>query len=140
MRFSDSHSSGFEPSQTSRGRLRLAIIPRSHPPLASEGPMTNACPSFFLNPAVNRREFLRAGGLGLFGLGLPQLLQARSASSSGPRLAPRAQAKACILLFMWGGPAQQDTWDMKPEAPAVYRGEFDPIATTVPGLRICEHL
>jgi len=41
---------------------------------------------------------------------------------------------------MWGGPAQQDTWDMKPEAPAEYRGEFQQIATTVPGLRICEHL
>jgi hypothetical protein len=41
---------------------------------------------------------------------------------------------------MWGGPAQQDTLDMKPDAPDVYRGEFKPIATTVPGLRICEHL
>src|SRR5262245_43946873 len=41
---------------------------------------------------------------------------------------------------MWGGPAQQDTWDLKPDAPDVYRGEFKPIQTTVPGLRICEHL
>ena len=41
---------------------------------------------------------------------------------------------------MWGGPAQQDTWDMKPDAPAEYRGEFKPIPTTVPGLQICEHL
>jgi uncharacterized protein (DUF1501 family) len=41
---------------------------------------------------------------------------------------------------MWGGPAQQDTWDMKPDAPDVYRGEFKPIPTAVPGLQICEHL
>jgi hypothetical protein len=41
---------------------------------------------------------------------------------------------------MWGGPAQQDTWDLKPDAPDVYRGEFKPIQTTVPGLQICEHL
>jgi hypothetical protein len=41
---------------------------------------------------------------------------------------------------MWGGPAQQDTWDMKPDAPVEFRGEFQPISTTVPGLRICEHL
>jgi uncharacterized protein (DUF1501 family) len=94
--------------------------------------MTTACRGFFFDPAVNRREFLRVGGLSLFGLGLPQFLQARTA--------PRPRAKACILLFMWGGPAQQDTWDMKPDAPAEYRGEFRPIATRVPGLRICEHL
>lgn len=95
--------------------------------------MTTACPNFF-HPAVNRREFLRAGGLSLFGLSLPQLLQARTTLASRPR------AKACILLFMWGGPAQQDTWDLKPGAPAEFRGEFRPIATRVPGLQICEHL
>lgn len=50
------------------------------------------------------------------------------------------RAKACIVLFMWGGPAQQDTWDMKPGTPAEFRGEFQPISTTVPGLQICEHL
>ncbi|MSQ95255.1 MAG: DUF1501 domain-containing protein [Gemmataceae bacterium] len=94
---------------------------------------TTACPSFFFDPAVNRREFLRAGALSLFGLGLPQMVQAQN--NGRPK-----RAKACILLFMWGGPAQQDTWDMKPDAPADYRGEFRPIATTVPGLQICEHL
>lgn len=94
-----------------------------------------ACNSFIWDPAVRRREFLRAGALSLFGMGLPNLLQARETLS-----APRGRAKACILLFMWGGPAQQDTWDMKPDAPAEYRGEFTSIPTTVPGLRICEHL
>lgn len=97
--------------------------------------MTTACREFFFNPAVNRREFLRAGGLSLFGLGLPHLLQARAAAAQR-----HPRARACILLFMWGGPAQQDTWDMKPEAPAEYRGEFRPIASSAPGLQVCEHL
>jgi hypothetical protein len=81
---------------------------------------------------MNRREFLRAGSLGLFGLSLRQL-QAQV-------VRPGRKAKACILLFMWGGPAHQDTWDLKPYAPLEYRGEFKPIATKVPGIHICEHL
>src|SRR4051812_46469767 len=94
-----------------------------------------ACRDCFASAPMGRREFLRAGSVPLLGLGLPQLLQARSANSSTPR-----RAKACIVLFMWGGPAQQDTWDMKPGAPAEYRGAFKPIATNVPGIQICEHL
>jgi uncharacterized protein (DUF1501 family) len=83
---------------------------------------------------MGRREVLRAGALGLLGVGLPQLLQARAA-------APRtASARACILLFMWGGPAQQDTWDPKPDAPVEFRGEFRTIPTSLPGVRVCEHL
>src|SRR5262245_60302156 len=83
---------------------------------------------------MGRREFLRAGTLGLLGLGLPELLRARAAAPSVGR------AKAWLLLFMWAGPAQQDTWDPKPDAPAEYRGEFKPIPTAVPGVRVCEHL
>jgi uncharacterized protein (DUF1501 family) len=97
--------------------------------------MRSACRSFCFNPDVSRREFLRAGTLSLFGLGLPHLLGARAQTG-----AARPRAKACILLFMWGGPAQQDTWDPKPDAPAEFRGEFAPIPTRVPGLRICEYL
>jgi hypothetical protein len=96
-----------------------------------------ACPNFFAAAPMGRREFLRAGSLGLVGLGLPQLL--RSAVSNRPA-APKQRAKACILLFMWGGPAHQDTWDLKPDAPAEYRGEFKPTATNVPGIQISEHL
>jgi hypothetical protein len=95
-----------------------------------------ACGDFFASAPMGRREFLRAGAVPLLGLGLPQLLQGRGAPASSPR--PRA--RACILLFMWGGPAQQDTWDLKPSAPADYRGEFKPIKTNVPGISICEHL
>ncbi len=92
-------------------------------------------PTPFFNPIVPRRTVLRAGALSLFGLGLPELLRARDIYD--PK--ERKHAKACIVLFMWGGPAQQDTWDMKPDAPDVYRGEFKPIQTTVPGLQVCEH-
>jgi hypothetical protein len=84
-----------------------------------------------------RREFLRAGGLGWFGLGLPAALRARASSSAGR--GGFGRARACILLFMWGGPAQQETWDPKPEAPEQFRGEFRPIATEVPGIAISEH-
>src|SRR5476651_296884 len=93
-------------------------------------PYQSAC----FNPIVPRREFVRAGALSLFGLGLPSVLAARE-----PGAKPK-KAKSCIVLFMWGGPAQQDTWDMKPDSPDVYRGEFRPTATSVPGLQICEHL
>ena len=99
----------------------------------------------------NRRDVLRAGSLGLFGLGLDELIRARAAWAADlvgqPNASARAdrppasfgRAKSCILLFMWGGPAQQDTWDLKPGAPAEIRGEFKPIATRVPGIQICEH-
>jgi hypothetical protein len=92
---------------------------------------------------MGRREFLRAGSLSLLGLGLPEFLGTRAglAGRAAPgAAAPPPKARACILLFMWGGPAQQDTWDPKPDAPAEYRGEFKPIATNVPGIQVCEHL
>src|SRR5437868_8743776 len=101
---------------------------------------TSACPSFFAASPMGRREFLRAGALPLVGLGLPQLLEVRAAEQQAVAAARKAKAKACIVLFMWGGPAHQDTWDMKPDALAEYRGDFKSIATKVPGLRICEHL
>jgi len=89
-----------------------------------------------------RREFIRAGSLALLGASLPALLQAQ-ALAEAQRAAGAARsfgrAKRCILLFMWGGPAQQDTWDMKPDAPQEYRGPFRPIPTNVDGIRICEH-
>src|SRR5262245_11603744 len=91
---------------------------------------------------TDRRELLRAGSLGLFGLGLGDLVRGRAGAAdalAAPRPASFARAKSCILLFMWGGPAHQDTWDLKPMAPAEIRGQFKPIATKVPGIHICEH-
>lgn len=95
------------------------------------------CSSFRSAQGRTRREFLRAGGLSLLGMGLPTLLQTRGLSA--PAAGSFGKAKACILLFMWGGPAQQETWDLKPDAPEAVRGEFRPIATNVPGISISEH-
>jgi hypothetical protein len=87
------------------------------------------------NHRLHRRRVIQTGTLGLCGLTLPQLLAGRSFADA----AARRPAKSCILLFMWGGPAHQDTWDLKPTAPAEIRGEFQPISTATPGLQICEH-
>ena len=51
-----------------------------------------------------------------------------------------APVRSCILIFYYGGPSHLDTWDMKPDAPSEVRGEFRPIATSVPGIQVCEHL
>ena len=85
----------------------------------------------------SRREFLRIGGLGVLGLTLADVLRAEASASSR---AARRKARSCILLFLQGGQSQLDTFDMKPDAPAQIRGEFRPIATSVPGQRICEHM
>jgi uncharacterized protein (DUF1501 family) len=99
-----------------------------------------ACADFHRIQRWRRRDVLRAGSLGLLGTTLPTLLKGRAAG--GGAATPRGtfgQAKSCILLFMWGGPAQQETWDLKPQAPAEVRGEFSPISTCVPGIQIGEH-
>ncbi len=83
---------------------------------------------------ISRREVLRIGGLGTLGLSLPTWLEARAAPAAGAKA-----AKACILIYMWGGPAHQDTWDLKPEGPSAVRGEFKPIDTTARGIQISEH-
>lgn len=89
---------------------------------------------------ITRRDVVRAGTLGLLGISLPELLAAQAVKSeSRPQSPGFGRARSCILLFMWGGPAHQDTWDMKPDAPAEIRGEFKPIATNTPGISICEH-
>ena len=102
---------------------------------------SRGCWSLGVAQERSRREFLRAGGLGLLGVNLPTLLKSRalSAQTLGVGEGSFGRAKACILLFMWGGPAQQETWDLKPEAPEQVRGEFRPIETNVPGLWISEH-
>ena len=84
---------------------------------------------------LSRREILRAGSLGALGLASPL---SRLAFASPPR--DGAPAKACIVLFLLGGPPQHSTWDPKPLAPAEVRGNFGPIPTNVPGVQICELL
>src|SRR5882672_10895962 len=85
--------------------------------------------------ALDRRELLQAGALGLLGMTLPDLMRAEARASSEAR-----RAKAVIYLFQSGGPPQHETFDLKPDAPDTIRGEFKPIATATPGMDICEHL
>src|SRR5262245_7534553 len=86
---------------------------------------------------LHRRDaMIRLGQLGVGGLTLPRLLQARSAAAP----ARAASAKSCIFLFLWGGPPQQDMWDLKPDAPQGIRSLFSPINTSVPGIRVCDQM
>jgi hypothetical protein len=86
-----------------------------------------------------RRDVLKIGVAGLFGLTLPQLLhlEARAARKNGDK---KRKANAVILLWLGGGPASIDMWDLKPEAPEGIRGEFKPIETSAKGVQISEHL
>ena len=81
---------------------------------------------------ISRRGFLTIGGMALGGLALPEVLraEAKAGTSAGHR--------AIINIYMPGGPSHIDLWDLKPDAPAEIRGEFQPIATNVPGIEICE--
>src|SRR4051794_35324507 len=84
---------------------------------------------------LNRRDaLLQLGQFGLGALTLPGLLGAAEAPAG------RARAKSCIYLFLWGGPPQQDLWDMKPDAPAGIRSQFHPIRTRVPGIDVCDQM
>ena len=83
---------------------------------------------------VSRRSFLQIGGLAVGGLTMADLLRAESTSSG------RAGHKAVIMVYLSGGLPHQDTFDLKPNAPQEIRGEFRPIATSVPGIEVCEHL
>jgi hypothetical protein len=82
-----------------------------------------------------RRELLQIGGAGLFGLSLPKVLAAETRQP-----AHRAKAKSVLFVFLFGGPSQLETFDLKPDAPSGIRGPFKPIASRTPELRICEHL
>ena len=82
---------------------------------------------------LSRRRFLRVGTLALCGLTLADLLRLRATAGTD---APRA--KSAIMIHLSGGPSHLDMYDMKPQAPVEYRGEFDPIRTNVPGMEICE--
>jgi Protein of unknown function (DUF1501) len=95
---------------------------------------------------ITRREVLRVGGLGFTGLMWSDWLRAR-ATAAGPAPAGSkpaggrfGKARACVLIFNYGGPSHLDIWDLKPDAPREIRGEFKPVASRVPGLSITEHL
>jgi hypothetical protein len=88
----------------------------------------------FKRHSLPRREFLRAGTLALGGLTLPELLRGRAIAGT------TGTDTSVILFWMWGGPSQLETYDMKPDAPSEYRGPLDPIKTNVPGIEICEYM
>src|SRR6516164_8695371 len=85
---------------------------------------------------VSRRTFLKVGALAVGGLSLPGLLRQRAAASPGSS----TSHKSVILIWLAGGPSHIDMYDLKPNAPAEFRGEFKPIATSVTGIQISEHL
>jgi hypothetical protein len=86
---------------------------------------------------LSRRNFLKIGAFGA-GLTLAEMLRARAvaAKTSGKP----ASNKAAIMIYLPGGPSHMDMYDLKPDAPKEFRGEFNPIATNVSGIQICEHM
>ena len=96
---------------------------------------TTGCAEFRRQMKLTRRGFLQAGGLGLGGLSLADLLATEA------QAAPKTSAEHSVLiLWMRGGPSQHETWDPKMEAPAEYRGAFGATSTNVPGIDICDML
>ena len=103
-------------------------------------------PGVRLCDGITRREMLRVGGLGFTGLLWSDWLRASAAAAARSRKVSGSvgrtfgKAKACILIFNYGGPSHLDILDLKPDAPPEIRGEFKPAATCVPGISITEHL
>ena len=94
--------------------------------------------SRFIHPAVDRRTAIQAGGIGLLGLGMNHVDGLRAADVTS--FQRKQSARSVIYIFLSGGLAQHESFDMKPDAPDNIRGDFSPIATKTPGLEICEHL
>jgi hypothetical protein len=88
-------------------------------------------------PRLSRRQMLQIGGASMLGLSLPGLLRAQARAGA---IGPDASADRLMVIFLNGGPSHLDMWDMKPTAPVEIRGEFRPIATSVPGVQFSEHL
>lgn len=95
--------------------------------------MSKRCPG-----TMGRRAFLRLGLAGLGSLGLADVLRLQANAAVAHNAA--SNPKSIILLWLWGGPSHMETFDLKPDAPSEYRGDFKPIPTNVPGIAISEHL
>src|SRR5262245_48164618 len=95
-------------------------------------PLPVPCPG-----PLSRRDFLRLGAAGLGGIGLSNALGLRARAKEAGQSLPDTSA---IFLWLPGGPPHMETYDMKPDAPAEYRGAFKPIRTNVPGIDVCELL
>lgn len=92
------------------------------------------------HPGLSRRTAVQAGAIGLLGMGMNHLQGLQAAANDSTSTGTPGTAKSCIYIFLSGGLAQQDSFDLKPDAPDTIRGEFSPIATSTPGIDICEHL
>ncbi len=97
------------------------------------------CREFRRSNRLSRRQVLQVGAISSLGLGIGDLQMRLACAQEAGLSLPSKRAKSCIFLFMWGGPSQLDTFDMKPNAPTEVRGDFNPISTKVPGIQICEH-
>lgn len=89
---------------------------------------------------LDRRNFLRVGAAGVVGTCAPALLGSPALAESKANEPGAGRAKSVLIVMLSGGPSQLDMWDPKPEAPSEVRGEFSTIGTTIPGIRVCEHL
>src|SRR5262245_31202347 len=92
-----------------------------------------------------RRDFLRAGGMGLLGSTFPGLAHVSAADASEAtgeslRFPGFGRAKQCLVLYIYGAWSQLDTFDPKPQAPSEIRGEFSAVESCLPGVQVCEHL
>jgi hypothetical protein len=87
-----------------------------------------------------RRDFLKIGAAGVFGLSLPQLLQMEAQASAAESGRTTRRADSVILIWLAGGPATIDMWDLRPNAPDGIRGEFRQIPTRADDIQISEHL
>jgi hypothetical protein len=96
-----------------------------------KNPSSSKCPG-----TLSRRAFVRLGLAGLGSFGLADLLRRQSRATEPNRTSP----KSILVLWLWGGPSHMETFDLKPDAPSEYRGDFNPIRTNVPGILISEHL
>jgi uncharacterized protein (DUF1501 family) len=104
--------------------------------------MTPSHPGHRHRIGMTRRELLQVGYSGLLGIGLSSLLGGRAAAAQARRAEGKSspRTRSVLLVFLTGAPSHLDTFDPKPDAPPEIRGEFQPIATSVPGLRLGEHL
>src|SRR4051794_8155951 len=106
---------------------------RSHPPRQDPPMLKLLAANHRYCDGLNRRSFLQIGSLAMGGLSLPSLLRAEQAAG-------RSSSKAVIMVYLTGGLSHHDTFDLKPDAPREIAGEFQPIATNVPGIQIGQHL
>src|SRR5690349_14467465 len=115
-------------------RWGRCVPPRSP---AEESTMNSRPAVMPVHPRFSRRNVIQAGAISLLGLGMNHVSALQAMAAQGKR---SPTARSVIYIFLSGGLAQLDSFDMKPDAPDMIRGEFKPIQTKTTGIQICEHL